>query len=109
MTAAQTIRLYDFFKEHLKVADESKVKVFVEEREKIVEGKFDAEKANFLQKAEYEKIEHKIDLLRQEYKTGNAEVKAEVKSEINKLMLWIFTTMIAIAGLALAFSKFFIK
>ena len=45
----------------------------------------------------------KIELLRQEMKTGFAETRDEVKSDINKLIIWIVSTGIAIVGLLLAF------
>ncbi|MEO8711685.1 MAG: hypothetical protein ABI405_06145 [Parafilimonas sp.] len=106
MTATQYIRLYDFFKQQLHIEDDAKTKIFIEEVEKIVEDRFDKEKENFVQKSEIEKVDFKIDLLRQEMKTGFAEARSDSKSDINKLIIWIVTTGIAIVGLLLAFLKF---
>lgn len=52
-----------------------------------------------------EKLNFKIELLGQEMKTGFAETKGELKSDINKLIIWIVSTGIAIVGLLLAFLK----
>ena len=105
MTSTQYIRLYDFFKQELHIEDDAKAKVFIEEVEKIVDNKFDEESENFASKSEFEKLDFKIELFRQEMKTGFAEAKSEVKSDINKLIIWIVSTGIAIVGLLLAFLK----
>ncbi|MFT4153869.1 hypothetical protein [Parafilimonas sp.] len=101
---AQYIRLYDFFKQQLHI-DEAKTQIFIKGIETIVENKFGREQENFVKNSEMEKLNFKIELFRQEVKTGFAEVRADVKSDINKLIIWIVSTGIAIVGLLLALLK----
>jgi hypothetical protein len=107
MTAAQHIKFYDFFRQQLNI-DDAKAKVFVEEVEKIIEQKFDSEKQNFASMSSVEKVDFKIDMLRQEVKTIAAETKSEIKSEINKLIVWIIATMFASGAFFITLAKIFL-
>ena len=107
MTAAQHIKFYDFFRQQLNI-DDAKAKVFVEEVEKIIDNKFDSEKQNFASMSSVEKVDFKIDMLSQEVKTIAAETKSEIKSEINKLIVWIIATMFASGAFFIAIAKFFL-
>lgn len=107
MTAAQHIKFYDFFRQQLNL-DDAKAKVFVEEVEKIIDQKFDSEKQNFASMNSVEKVDFKIDMLRQEVKTIAAETKSEIKSEINKLIVWIIATMFASGAFFITLAKIFL-
>lgn len=106
MTATDYIRLSDFFKHQLHINDELKAKVFVEEIEKIVDDKVDEKSDGFAKKSEIEKLDFKIELLRQEMKTGFAETKSELKSDINRLVIWIIGIVFTAAVAFFAISKF---
>ena len=106
MTSTQYIRLYDFFKQELHIEDDAKAKVFIEEVEKIVDNKFDDEKNSFSPRSDIQELKHQMELLKHETRTTMAEGFSNVKSEINKLIIWIVSTGIAIVGLLLAFLKF---
>ncbi|MGI8952208.1 MAG: hypothetical protein ACR2FN_11570 [Chitinophagaceae bacterium] len=105
MTTAQYLKLYDFFRHQLNV-DDSKAKVFIEEVEKIVENKFDEEKNNFSPRTDIQELKYQIELLRQETKTGLAETKSELKSEINKLIVWMIGIIFTAAMVFFALSKY---
>jgi hypothetical protein len=107
MTAAQHIKFYDFFRQQLNI-DDAKAKVFVEEVEKLIEQKFVSEKQNFASMSSLEKVDFKIDMLRQEVKTIAAETKSEIKSEINKLIVWIIATMFASGAFFITLAKIFL-
>jgi hypothetical protein len=107
MTAAQHIKIYDFFRQQLNI-DDAKAKVFVEEVEKLIEQKFVSEKQNFASMSSLEKVDFKIDMLRQEVKTIAAETKSEIKSEINKLIVWIIATMFASGAFFITLAKIFL-
>ena len=107
MTAAQHIKFYDFFRQQLNI-DDAKAKVFVEEVEKIIDNKFDSEKQNFASMSSVEKVDFKIDMLSQEVKTIAAETKSEIKSEINKLIVWIIATMFASGAFFITLAKVFL-
>lgn len=105
MTSTQYYKLYDFFREQLHI-DDAKAKVFVEQVENIVESKFNDQKESFAPRSDIQEIKYEMQLLRQETKTGLAETKSEIKSEINKLIIWTVSTGLAVIGIILAFLKF---
>ncbi len=108
MTATQYVKLYDFFRNQLNVED-VKAKVFVEEVERIVESKFETEKDKFSSKSDIQELKFEVNILRQEIKTAMAETKSELKSEINKLIVWIVATMFASAALIVTIAKLFLN
>ncbi|MDI9365308.1 MAG: hypothetical protein QM541_10185 [Flavobacterium sp.] len=107
MTAAQHIKFYDFFRQQLNI-DDAKAKVFVEEVEKIIEQKFDSEKVNFSPRTDIQELKQEMNMLRQEMKTISAETKSEIKSEINKLIVWIIATMFASGAFFITLAKIFL-
>lgn len=46
-------------------------------------------------------------MVRQEMKTGFAETKSKLKTEINKLIIWIVATFLAGGSLITVIAKFF--
>ncbi len=107
MTAAQHIKFYDFFRQQLNL-DDAKAKIFVEEVDKIVENKFDTEKDKFSPRTDIQDLKHEMNMLRQEMKTIAAKTKSEIKSEINKLIVWIIATVFASGAFFIAIAKFFL-
>ena len=49
-----------------------------------------------------------MNMLRQEMKTIAAKTKSEIKSEINKLIVWIIATVFASGAFFIAIAKFFL-
>ncbi len=70
----------------------------MQEIEQIVADKFSQEKENIAQKSELMLIRKDLEILRQEIKTGFAESESRIKSEINRLIIWIIATMFGAAG-----------
>jgi len=65
----------------------------------IVESKFEGEKDKFAAASSVDKLDYKIELLRQEMKTGFAEAKSEMRAEFNKIVIWFVSTMFAMIAL----------
>lgn len=114
MTAAESLKLYQLFFQLTK--NETEAKSFVTEFERsidnTIEKKFEKEEKRFVPKDEYEKVNHKFDLIlkefeliRQEIKTSNSDLKAEIRGDLNKHLIWIFGLVITIAGVILAIVK----
>lgn len=64
-------------------------------------------KSTFQPRSDIQELKYHIELLRQETKTGLAETKSDLKSEINKLIIWIVATMFAAAALMITIAKIF--
>ena len=107
MTATQSIRLYDLFRKHFR--DDADAKIMINEVVAIIDERFQTEKQNFTTVAEGKQIEFKIDLLRQEMKTGFSESESKIKTELNKLIIWMVATFIGGGGLMIVIAKTFFK
>ena len=58
-------------------------------------------------KNEIEILRRDFQILRQEMKTGFPEIKVEIKTEMNKLKVWIVVTFLAGGGLMIVIAKLF--
>ena len=105
MTATQSIKIYDVLVRHFK--NDEDARTVVQEIEQIVSEKFLQEKENIAPKSEIMLLRKDMDLMRQEMKTGFAESESRIKSEINKLIVWIVATMFASGALFIALAKIF--
>ncbi len=52
-------------------------------------------------------IRKDLEILRQEIKTGFAESESRIKSEINRLIIWIIATMFGAGALFITIAKLF--
>jgi hypothetical protein len=75
--------------------------------EQIVADKFSQEKENIAPKSELMLIRKDLEILRQEIKTGFAESESRIKSEINRLIIWIIATMFGAGALFITIAKLF--
>ncbi len=107
MTATQSLRLYDLFLRHFK--NEADAKAFVSELEIVLEEKSKNDSKTYSNKNEIELLRKDFQLLREEVKTGLAETKSEIKSEINKLIIWIIATFLAGGSLMIVIAKVFFE
>jgi len=119
MTETQSLRIIDFFKHHT-ILNQSSVNEFLVIVDEVVK-----EEVNVIQETTASKIEvefcnkdiqllqqetrGEFNLLRQEMKTMNAEFKAEIRSDLNKHLVWIFGALITIATLAMGIAKIIFK
>ena len=107
MTATQSIKLYELFRRYFQ--NENDAKTFIEEVENIVDKKVDTEKQNYSTKSEVELLRKDMQALRIELKSDieNSSLRVEnnLKSEINKLIVWIVATIFATSALILAVAK----
>lgn len=65
------------------------------------------DKENIAPSAEIMLIRKDLEILRQEMKTGFAESESRIKSEINKLVVWIIATVYGAAALFITLAKQF--
>ncbi len=75
--------------------------------EQIVADKFSQEKENIAPKSELMLIRKDLEILRQEIKTGFAESESRIKSEINRLIIWIIAIMFGAGALFITIAKLF--
>ncbi len=109
MTATQSLRIYDLLLKYFN--NDADAKAFVNELDTaLTEKKYSDEKI-YSTKNEIEGLrkdmEKEFQLMRQETRTGFAELESKIKSEINKLIIWIVATFFAGGGLMIAIAKIF--
>ena len=107
MTATQSLKLFEISKRYFQ--NENDARSFVEEIENVVDNKFKSEKEQFASMSSVEKLDFKIEMLRQEMKTGFAEARAENRAESNKIVIWLVSTMFAMLALLYTLIKLFEK
>lgn len=107
MTAAQSLRLHGLFLKYFHNDDDAKS--FVNELEIALEEKTDRDDKTYSNKNEIELLRKDFQILRQEVKTALAETKSEIKTEINKLVIWIVATFVAGGSLMILIAKFFFE
>ena len=105
MTATQSLKIYEILKRYFN--NDADAKVVVQEIEQIVSDKFKEEKENLAQKSEILLLRKDIEIFRQEVKTGFAESESRMKSETNKLIIWIIATMLTSGALFITLAKVF--
>ena len=79
----------------------------MQEIEQIVSEKFLEEKENIAPRSEIMLMRKDLEILRQEMKTGFAESESRIKSETNKLIVWIIATMFGAGALFITLAKLF--
>jgi len=115
MTETQSLRIIDFFKHH-NTLNQSNVNEFlvivdevVKEEVKVIKettaSKIEVEFCNKDIQLLHQETRGEFNLLRQEMKTMNAEFKAEIRSDLNKHLVWIFGALITIATLVMGIAK----
>jgi hypothetical protein len=111
MTANQSLRLYQLFLKHFN--NDANAKAFVDELEIVLEEKSISDKEIYSNKNDLESfrkdVERDFQLMKQEMKTGFAETKSELKTEINKLIIWIVGTFLAGGSLMILIAKLFFE
>jgi|GEM_PF-2583308 hypothetical protein len=103
MTAAQSLSIYELINRHFK--NEVYSKAFVNELELVIAEESEKGSQVFAGKSFFELLRKDIELIRQELKTTSAEVRYELRSEVNRLQIWIFGAIFASAGLIIAVLK----
>jgi len=105
MTATQSLRLYQLFLKHFN--NDADAKAFVDELEIVLEEKSIYDDKKYSNKNEIELLRKDFQILREEVKASLAETKSEIKSEINKLIIWIVGTFLAGGSLMILIAKLF--
>lgn len=107
MDSTHSLRLFDIF---LRLSGRGNdATIFVQEIEQIVDERFEQEKKQFSSKSEVEMLRKDMDAMRVEL-LGKIEVtglrtESNIKSEINKLLIWIVATVLGAGAFILAIAK----
>ena len=99
------MKIYEILQRHFN--NDADARIVVQEIEQVVENKLNREKENLAAKPEIMLLRKDIEIFRQEVKTGFAESEGRMKSEINKLIIWIIATMFASGALFITLAKVF--
>jgi len=105
MTSIQSLRLYDLLLKYFN--NDADAKAFVSELEIALKENHSNNEKIYTTKNEIDILKKDIEIFRQETKTGFAETKSELKTEINKLIVWIVATFLAGGGLMIVIAKIF--
>jgi hypothetical protein len=105
MTASQSLKIYEVLQRHFN--NDADAGIIVQEIEQIVSDKFLGEKENIAPRSEIMLMRKYLEILRQELKTGFAENGSRIKSEINKLIVWIIAAMFGAGALFITIAKLF--
>ena len=105
MTASQSLKIYEILQRQFN--NDVDARTIVHEIEQVISEKFLEEKENIAPRSEILLIRKDLEILRQEIKTGFAESESRVKSEINKLIVWIIATMFGAGALFITIAKLF--
>jgi hypothetical protein len=109
MSSIQSLKIYEIFPRYFN--NDVDAKIVVEEIQQIVERKYDNEKQELTSKTEMQLFRKDIEAmeLRLSGKIENSSLRTEssLKSEINKLIIWIVATMLASGALFITLAKVF--
>ena len=109
MTASQSLKIYDVLLRHFK--NEEDANVVVQEIEQIVAERFEAKEKDFSTRSEVGLLRKDLENIRfgfrSQIETTSLRVESNLKSEINKLIVWIVATMFASGVLFIALGKIF--
>lgn len=109
MTATQSLKIYKVLLRHFN--NDEDARIVVEEIEQIVSERFESEKKEFSTKTEVELLRKDMETLRIELKSmiesSSLRVENNIKSEINKLIIWIIATMFGAGALFITLAKLF--
>jgi len=109
MTATQSLKIYEVQQRHFK--NDADAKIVVQEIEQILENKFEDKKNDFSSKTEVEFLRRDIDAFRSELsskiESSALRTESNLKTEINKLIIWIVATMFGSAALFITLAKVF--
>ncbi len=92
MTATQSLKIYEILHRHFK--SDADAKVVVQEIETIIDNKFEKEKNNLANKDDIARIEKLI-----------LQSQIEIEKRLTTVIVTIMSTIIAVAGIALAILK----
>lgn len=109
MTASQSLRIYDVLVRQFKSDEDARI--VIQEIEDIVSNKFQSEKNQLSTKSEVELLRKDVEAWKIELggkiETSTLRVESNLRSEINKLVIWIIATMLASGALFITLAKVF--
>ncbi len=109
MTATQSLKIYEILQRHFN--NDADARIIVQEIEQIVENKFENRINELLPKSEVQLLRKDMETMRVELsgkiESSSLRVENNLKSEINKLIIWIIATMFGAGALFITIAKLF--
>ncbi len=109
MTSSQSVKMYEIFQRDFN--NDADAKVVVEQIDEMVSDQFEKKAKDISSKTDVELLRKDMDVMRIELlaKIENSSLRVEnnLKSEINKLIVWIIATMFGAGALFITIAKLF--
>lgn len=109
MTATQSLKIYEILQRHFN--NDADARIIVQEIEQIVENKFETRINELSPKSEVQLLRKDMETMRVELsakiESSSLRVENNLKSEINKLIIWIIATMFGAGALFITMAKLF--
>lgn len=109
MTATQSLKIYEILQRHFN--NDADARTMVQEIEQIVENKFENKINELSPKSEVQLLRKDMETIRIELsakiESSSLRVENNLKSEINKLIIWIIATMFGAGALFITIAKLF--
>ena len=109
MTASQSLKIYEILQRHFN--NDADARVIVQEIEQIVENKFEGKIDELSTKSEVHLLRKDMETMRidlsAKIETSSLRVENNLRSEINKLIIWIIATMFGAVALFITIAKLF--
>lgn len=109
MTASQSLKIYEILQRHFN--NDADARIIVQEIEQIVENKFETRINELSPKSEVQLLRKDMETMRVELsakiESSSLRVENNLKSEINKLIIWIIATMFGAGALFITIAKLF--
>lgn len=109
MEITSSIKISELLNRYFK--NESDSKILVEQIDQMMSDKVESKTKGFASKAEVEFFRKDLDIMKIELSSkienSSLRVESNLKSEINKLIIWIVATMLASGALFITLAKLF--
>lgn len=109
MTATQSLKIYEILQRHFN--NDADARIVVQEIEQIVADKFENKLKEFSSKSEVQLLRKDVDAMKIELtakiETSALRTESNLKSEINKLIVWIIATVFGAAAIFITLAKVF--
>ena len=109
MTASQSLKIYEILQRHFN--NDADARIIVQEIEQIVENKFETRISELSPRSDVQLLRKDMETIRVELsakiESSSLRVENNLRSEINKLIVWIIATMFGAGALFITIAKLF--
>ena len=105
MNPTPSIKIYQILQRYFQ--NEGDAKIVIEEIQHTIKDKFEEETSVFSKKSELELLRKDMEAIELRLTSNILKSESNLKSEINKLIVWIIATMFASGALFITLAKVF--